>query len=131
MIKQYVIDLLQTNIPDIKIIYLFGSRASNDQHALSDWDFAYKREKSSGSLEVWNLKNQLSADLSVDVDLIDLDRVGTTLQFQVISHGRVIWQHNEQHTWYYEALVLSAYQKLNEERKEILEDIAKRGSVYG
>jgi len=51
--------------------------------------------------------------------------VNTVFQHEIIHHGRIIYNADEYATAEFEMLTMSFYQKLNEERKEILEEVMK------
>ncbi len=55
----------------------------------------------------------------------------TDLQFQVISTGKRIYCVDETACGTFDMLTYSTYQRLERERKEIVEVIKERGSVYG
>jgi hypothetical protein len=50
---------------------------------------------------------------------------------QVVSTGRCVYSCDEVKRQTFEMLVYSSYARLNEERRDILKDIAARGTVYG
>jgi hypothetical protein len=55
--------------------------------------------------------------------------VNTVFQNEIIQEGRVIYRQNEYAVDEFEMNVVSFYQKLNEERAGILEDILKTGRI--
>ncbi|MEA3396520.1 MAG: nucleotidyltransferase domain-containing protein, partial [Chloroflexota bacterium] len=65
--------------------------------------------------------------LKKKVDLINLRRVPTVLQKEVIAADRRIYHADEYAADEFEMLTLSYYQKLNEERAEIIEDALATG----
>ena len=65
---------------------------------------------------------ELGVFLKKDVDLINLRMVSTVFQNIIINTGKVIFCADEYLKGMFEMLVWSFYQKLNEERAEILED---------
>lgn len=82
-------------------------------------------------MKVWKLSQQLAAKLPREVDLVDLASAFTVLQARIIASGERLWCACASGCDLYEAYVLSAYARLNEERRYILEDVLSRGSVYG
>jgi len=112
-------------------IYLFGSRAEDKHYNNSDWDFAFLCRISVTQDKLYNIKADLEMELNIDLDIVDLYTSNTLIQVQVIKTGKLVWINNIYNIEQFEYLTLSYYQKLNEERKEILKDIKSRGNVYG
>ncbi len=122
---------LSEKLIGLEAIYLFGSRARDDQKPTSDWDFAYLcREKSIDEI-VWNIKLELETKFDLNVDMVNLYDANTILQIQVIKTGRLIWTGDLKKVKEFEYLTLSYYQKLNDERADLLKDIKSRGNIYG
>ena len=122
---------LSTKLFKLEGIYLFGSRAQDEQKPSSDWDFAYLcREKNIDEI-VWDIKLELETKFDMSLDMVNLYNANTILQIQVIKTGRLIWTGDTKRVKEFEYLTLSYYQKLNDERADILKDIKSRGSIYG
>jgi len=69
---------------------LHGSRARDDAHAGSDWDFAYL---AGDELDPLALRADLEAALgSSDLDLVDLSRAGGLLRFRAARDGRCLYE---------------------------------------
>lgn len=66
-----------------------------------------------------------------DVDLVDLRAASTVLRARVIAEGERLFCAAESLCAEFEDVAFSAYARLNEERRAILQDIQQRGSVYG
>jgi predicted nucleotidyltransferase len=82
------------NCPDLVAVYLFGSTARDQAHALSDVDVAvlFAAELSAedvfaGTLEIGVI---LEEALRRPVDVIALNRAPPALCFQVLKHGRLL-----------------------------------------
>jgi hypothetical protein len=84
-----------------------------------------------GDEERWHLAQTLAVALSRDVDLVDLRRASAVMRVQVIDSGKLLFESDATQRQEFEAIALGDYARLNEERREILEDIRARGSVYG
>lgn len=67
--------------------------------------------------------NELTLALHKDVDLINIRKVSTVFQIQIIDKGKLIFCADEYAKDEFEMLAISFYQDLNEGRKEILENI--------
>jgi predicted nucleotidyltransferase len=111
--------------PDLQAIYLFGTYGTDEEWPDSDVDIAlllpWEKAKEAGPLTMSDLRFELEALLNKDVDLINLREVSTVLQKEVIAAGRRIYRADEYATDEFEMLVLSYYQKLSEERRDILQ----------
>lgn len=111
--------------PDLQAIYLFGTYGTDEEWPDSDVDIAlllpWKKAKEAGPLMMSDLRFELESLLNKGVDLINLREVSTVLQKEVIAAGRRIYRADEYATDEFEMLVLSYYQKLSEERRDILQ----------
>ena len=119
--------------PDVEAIYLFGSYLTPDQQQDSDVDiavlFPHERAKLLKNLAMSDCRDALENVLKRTVDLINMRTVNTVFQNEIIQHGRIIYQQNEYAVDEFEMQVMSSYQKLNEERADILEDILETGRI--
>ena len=123
--------------PDVQAVYLFGTYDTDDERPDSDVDIAVllapQQAKAAGLLALSNLRFELEDYMKKEVDLINLRRVPTVLQKEVIAADRRIypatseWRADEYAADEFEMLTLSYYQKLNEERAEIIEDALATG----
>ncbi|MCK9418762.1 MAG: nucleotidyltransferase domain-containing protein [Nitrospirae bacterium] len=119
--------------PDVEGIYLFGSYLTPDQQLDSDADiavlFPHERAKLLKNLAMSDCRDALENVLKRTVDLINMRTVNTVFQNEIIQHGRIIYQQSECVVDKFEMQVISSYQKLNEERAGILEDILETGRI--
>lgn len=119
--------------PGVQAIYLFGTYGTPAQRPDSDLDIALLLEPSEArrekSLSFGKCREALEAFAGLSVDLINLREVNTVFQNEIISEGTLLASPDEPATEAFEMQVMSAYQKLNEERSGILEDIALTGRV--
>jgi predicted nucleotidyltransferase len=120
--------------PDVQAVYLFGSYGTDQTLADSDVDIAvllpHKKSSQAGSLLMSDLRFELERLLGKGVDLINLRQVPTVLQKEIVMDDRRIYQAHEYAADEFEMLTFSYYQKLNEERREILEDVLADGRIY-
>lgn len=65
------------------------------------------------------------------MDLVDLTAASTVTRARVIAYGERLYCSDESACEAFEDFVYSAYVRLQEERREIVEDIRRQGSVYG
>ena len=115
-----IIDVLRTALPDVFAIYRFGSSADGTTHRGSDIDVA-----------ILALQERLAARLSRDVDLVDLATATPVMAIQVVAHGTLLLDGDPAARGHFEDRTFSAYARLNEERRAILERVRSEGTVYG
>jgi len=115
-------------------IYLFGTYGTEDEWEESDVDLAIllppKQAKEKKNMDLWDLREDLETLLDKTVDLINLRMVPTVLQKEIVMADRRIYTGDLYAAEEFEMLTLSYYQKLNEERKEIIEDALQTGRFY-
>jgi predicted nucleotidyltransferase len=126
-----IVRLVREHLGDVVAIYLFGSVARGDDVAGSDVDVAVLGRRPLHALERFDLQERVARALGRDVDLIDLRSASTVLRIQVLQGDVLLFDGDRFARQLFEATALSAYARLNEERREILKDIRARGSVYG
>ncbi|MCA1795789.1 MAG: nucleotidyltransferase domain-containing protein [Desulfobacteraceae bacterium] len=89
------IGFLQKNAPRLQGIYLFGSRAVNEHQDTSDLDIAMLLHplaaKQMTGLQIFTLQCDLSFELGIQVDLINLRQVNTVMQMEIIHTGELIF----------------------------------------
>ena len=121
-------------LPAVQAIYLFGSYGTADEWPTSDVDIGVLLPPAEAKRMDWWLLNPLRmalADLlKREVDLINLRQVSTVFQKEIVMAERRIYGADEYAADEFEMLVLSFYQKLNEERREILEEFRRTGRAY-
>lgn len=127
---QIIISFLVKNL-DPCFMVLFGSVLTDQMRPDSDVDIAFYGAKELTDYELFMLTQELASLLGRDVDLVNLDKVSTVFQAQIIGKGRLIYDKNKNLRQQFFMLTLKKYARLNEERKEILERIKERGMVYG
>ncbi|MBA0167768.1 MULTISPECIES: type VII toxin-antitoxin system MntA family adenylyltransferase antitoxin [Pectobacterium] len=110
---------LKKQMPDIKIIYLFGSQATSNARADSDIDIAIMATKVLDPIERWELANQLAKAVGRDVDLVDLLQASTVLKMEIVRNGKLLYD-AEATAGEFEMTTLSMYQHLQQERADII-----------
>jgi predicted nucleotidyltransferase len=121
--------------PDVEAVYLFGSHGTEDQRGDSDADIALllppDMAKTIKNLAMSQCSLALDDILKKPVDLINLRMVNIVFQHEIIQGARIIYQRSRYAVDEYEMYVMSLYQKLNEERAEILQEIFHTGRIIG
>ncbi len=125
-----IVGLITKHLPATQAVYLYGSRARGEERADSDLDLAVLVPPGAPDdtlSPLGELRFELEDATGLVVDLVDLRRVPTVLQKEVVAGGRRLFAADERAADEFEMLTLSYYQKLNEERREILEAFRRTG----
>ena len=134
MNEQTIADIVLRFYPVTEAIYLFGSYGTEYERPDSDVDIAlllpHRTAKEIQSLALTPVCSALQEELHREVDLINLRLVNTVFQNEIINTARVISCADENERLAFEMTTLSAYQKLNEERKEILDSFFQTKRAY-
>jgi predicted nucleotidyltransferase len=111
-------------------VYAFGSQVTGHANQNSDLDLAVLVEGYADPVLLWKLASVQLADLvGCTVDLLDLRRASTVMQFQVLTTGKRLWAKNSEADLF-EIFVLNEKLELDERRLPQIQEILKRGSVY-
>ncbi len=121
--------------PDTQAIYLYGTWGTEGQRQDSDLDIAVLLPPATvHSLDrlTWSrLSDEVAAAAKVEyADLIELRTVSVLLCKEVIAADRRIYCADKYAADEFEMLILSFYQKLNDERREIVESGLRDGRFY-
>lgn len=111
-------------------IVLFGSYANENRTPESDLDIAFLSEKESDSYTRFLTAQTLSEKIGVPVDLVDLQAASTVLCAQIMSTGKMIDVKDPLKKDKFHMYTYAQYARLNEERRPILERIAKEGKIF-
>lgn len=105
---------------DPAVIYLFGSFGGPAQHPQSDLDLAFLPANPVTPLTCFYLAGELSEQLGLPVDLVDLTQASTVLAKEVFRTGTPLVIHHPALHQQFEMLALADYARLNEERQAVL-----------
>ena len=130
MNRKVLLDTLCSRVPDLLAIYGFGSRMQGTAGPESDLDLAVLVAGYAGPLVLWELSGDLADVAGCPVDLLDLRAASTVMQHQIITTGQRWWARDAQAALY-EAAILSEKTALDTARAGVIDDIQKRGTVYG
>ncbi|MDB5843707.1 MAG: polymerase, beta domain protein region [Polaromonas sp.] len=125
-----IVKTLQGRVPDLLAVYAFGSRMQCMAGPQSDLDLAVLVAGYADPLALWELSGDLADAAGCAVDLLDLRAASTVMQHQIITTGQRWWAGDSQAALY-EAAILSEKTALDTARAGLLDDIEKRGTVYG
>jgi predicted nucleotidyltransferase len=130
MNNETLISIVKQQYPNIKLIYLFGSRANNQQTAESDWDIALLDEQKIDAMSRWRLSELLANKSGAEVDLIDLLQSTTVLNIQIVGQGKLLYD-RENFADYFEMQTLSMYGRLQESRVDIIKNFVSSAIQKG
>ncbi len=129
-----LIGIIRRHFPRVQAIYLFGSAGTENERPNSDVDIAlllkHDEAEKAGPLSLHPLRAELESLLGKTVDLINLRKVSTIFQKEIIMDDRRIYCADEPAADEFDMLTLSFYQKLNEERADIIREALKNGKFY-
>ena len=125
-----LIHAIQQNTPDLLAIYAFGSQIQGTANSDSDLDLAVLVSGYAEPLQLWSLSSDLADIVNRPVDLLDLRAASTVMQYQVITTGERWWAKDAQAALY-ESVILSEKTALDSARMQLMDDIQKRGNIYG
>lgn len=131
--QHIIVKTVLAHYPAVEGIYLFGSHAENAERPDSDMDIAlllpHEPAKKDKNLILSPCRFDLEEALHRKVDLLNARQVSTVFQKEIIS-GELIYCGNRYAVDEFEMLTLSYYQKLNQERAELLEEFQKSGRAF-
>ena len=120
-----IIHIVLTHYPSAQGIYRFGTFGTENEWPDSDVDIAVllppEQAGNEKNLVLSQCRFDLEAALSKPVDLLNARQVSTVFQVQIVGGGELIHCADRNAVDEFEMLVLSYYQKLNDERRGILE----------
>jgi predicted nucleotidyltransferase len=122
---------LREALPQVIAVYQFGSTASGQARAESDVDIAVLAAAPVQPVVRFEAQESLAARLGRDVDLVDLLSVSTVMRMQIIATGTLLAAFDAAAQVAFEDQTYSAYARLNEERRAILEQVRREGRVHG
>lgn len=127
-IKTVLIDVIQSLLPNVQAIYLFGSYYKQEIHKESDIDIALLLPHA-GKIKSrhFDIVSDLVSRLGVAIDLVSLREVSTVLQFEIVNNSELLFFNDQNIVSEFEMYTYSFYQKLNEDRKDIIEQYMKVG----
>jgi len=129
---QPAVDFLRQACPDLQAVYLFGSHARHEIRPDSDIDLAILLPAPLDLPRLAELSGTLTTrypDFTDHVDLIDLRRANPVLAMQVMESGQILYQADPAAVQEFELQSMTRYCDLQFERRDILRDVAQRGTI--
>jgi predicted nucleotidyltransferase len=110
ILRTTISDILQY-VPEITLVYLFGSQADGHVGPLSDYDLGVLvDELESGPYIRSRLAFELGRRIeTTKIDIVLLNRAPIDLAFAVISRGKLLYQRGDAERIEYEAKVMGLY----------------------
>jgi uncharacterized protein len=136
MEKEYdtIVRIILEHYPTAQAIYLFGTYGTTDEWRDSDVDIAVLLPPGKAPrrphLMLTPCYCSLMDALGKPVDLLSAREVSTVLQKEIVQSGRRLYSRDDSAIAEFEMMTLSYYQKLNEERKAILDSFQETGKAY-
>ena len=125
-----IVRAILTEFPDCLAVHAFGSRVTGHADARSDLDLALLLPGYASTDRLWNLAEKLVPLAGCEVDLVDMRAASTVMQHQILMNGRRLLG-KQPEADLFECFVLSEKTALDEARAGLLQDIGKRGRIYG
>jgi uncharacterized protein len=128
-----IISIVKKHYSHVQGIYVFGTYGTKDCRPDSDLDIALllplEEAPRVKTLAFSTCRDELESFIGLSADLINLRETNTVFQNEIITEGRLVYCSNPVAIDTFEMQVLSAYQKLNEERAAILDEILISGRI--
>jgi predicted nucleotidyltransferase len=128
--RDAIVQTLLARVASILAIYAFGSRVQGTAVPESDLDLAVLVAGYAEPVALWKLAGELADTAGCPVDLLDLRAASTVMQYQILTRGERWWAKDAQ-AGLFEAAILSEKTALDTARAGLLDDIQKKGKVYG
>ena len=130
---QALVPLLQKELPKLMAMYAFGSRVQDQGRTArvdSDLDLAILVEAYADPIQLFDLSGLISDLTHCPVDLLDLRAASTVMQHQILTQGVRIWA-KDLTADLFEVAMLTEKLHLDESRQSLIQDVMRRGAVYG
>ena len=127
---QQAINAIRDKIPSVLAIYQFGSSVTGGEHPESDIDLAVLASEKIDFMVIGRLMEDLQSFFRKKVDVVDLFSANTILRAEVAYRGKRIYCADDYRCDLFQITAIAQLLFLNEEQKELLDDIKKRGSIY-
>ena len=129
-----IVRVILEHYPTAQAIYLFGTYGTADEWPDSDVDIALllppEEARRRPQLMLTPCHYALAEALGRPVDLLNAREVSTVFQKEILKSGRNLYCADDDAVAEFEMLTLSYYQKLNEERRAILDAFHETGRAY-
>ncbi|MBF0525132.1 MAG: nucleotidyltransferase domain-containing protein [Deltaproteobacteria bacterium] len=128
-----MVTIIRKHYPRVQAVYLFGSIGTEFEREDSDIDLALLfpavEAKAIGHPALSECWSELTSATGRPVDLVNIRLVNTVFQHEIIQTGRILFNADKTAVDFFEMMTMSFYQRLNYERKAILEEIMQSKRV--
>jgi len=129
-----IVRIVLEHYPSTQAIYLFGTYGMPDEWPDSDVDIAVLFPPGDAHREphlmLTPCHDALQDALGKSVDLLNARRISTVFQKEIVQNARRLYSADDEAVAEFEMVTLSLYQKLNDERKAILDAFEETGRAY-
>lgn len=129
-ISSHIVDKIRRTIPGLRCLYFYGSRAAGEHTEDSDLDLAFHATKVFDPLRKFYFTSELASELSMEVDLVDMNNASPVFNYEVLTTGKLIFSANEVLTDWFELEVFQRYFTFQADRREIIEGLYERLNKY-
>lgn len=120
-LEEHIVRRIRSSLPGVQGVYLFGSRATGHARPDSDYDVAVLcAAPVTDSDAFFHLQIELAALTEAGVNLADLRVLPVVMQFEVLRGRRRLFCADRAFCAGFEAEILSAYQRFEEERRPVI-----------
>jgi predicted nucleotidyltransferase len=123
--------IILERVADVIAIYRYGSAGSEFERPDSDLDIAILADHLLTFDERLDLAVRLAKLVGRDVDVVDMRGIPVTLRAQIAAVAARLYAGDLARADEFDSRAFSDYARLNEERRGILDDVRRRGSIYG
>lgn len=118
--------------PDVKVVYLFGSKRSGKTHKESDVDIAVLfRDGYAPDIDMMlEMQDNLTSLLSRETDIVVLNTASPIIRMQVLRKGKILLKRDQRAYSRFFVHTINEYDDLKRVRS-VIEKKIMRGSVYG
>jgi predicted nucleotidyltransferase len=125
------VETICANVRGVIAVYHFGSSAAGLDRPDSDVDLAVLADVTLPAVARFDLQERLAELYRRPVDLVDLRTASPVMAMQVLATSQLLLDAAPDARGLFEDRMFTAYARLNEERRGILDRIAAEGTVYG
>jgi len=123
---QTIADAVLAVLPAATAVWLFGSAAKGRWRAGSDLDIAVQVPGKWSASERFDAAMALANRLSIDVDLLDFQRLDTVMQVQILQTGRLLMARDPVRLLQYEGFLRTEYQNIQRWRQPMMRALSDR-----
>ncbi len=123
---------LVTQVPDLKLVIVFGSFADGSQRHGSDIDLAFAAARPLKNRALYDLTLDLQTGCDRRVDLVDLANADLSiiLKYEIVTSGKVVFEADNCSVSEHHARIFRDYQDFRYRRADLEQDLSDRLKAY-